>query len=125
MDVDEFKESLSRGMSSRADMDHVTSFGDLRHVGMCANDVQYGVVLPRVPIIVCDLPPSTPLGLLTVIDFMFDRFVPFVQRLVTTHPDHFRQYRRGLGIPEEQDPHTSERSSASMQRPLPTDNTDI
>ncbi len=30
VDVDEFKESLSRGMSSRTDMDHVTSFGDLR-----------------------------------------------------------------------------------------------
>lgn len=31
----------------------------------------------------------------------------------------------GLGIPEEHEAHTSERSSASMQRPLPTDNTDI
>lgn len=39
VDVDEFKESLSRGMNSRTDMDHVTSFGDLRCVALSAPHV--------------------------------------------------------------------------------------
>lgn len=78
VDVDEFKESLSRGMSARTDMDHVTSFGDLRCV--------------QIPCVSCSI---------------------------------FHNNHRGLGIAEEHEPHASDRSSASMQRPLPTDTTDI